>query len=118
MIISEKNDSTLFEYNTLAGSPFANRFRDCRKWYRLQMSTRTRAMKYERIVVDPRIMFGKPVIKGTRIPVDLILRALQEGMTIEELLDGYPRLTREDILDAQAFGADYFTLESEDAAPG
>ncbi len=75
-------------------------------------------MKHERIEVNPAVMLGKPVVKGTRIPVYLILRALQEGMTIEELLDGYPRLTREDILDAQAFGAEYFARESEDASSG
>lgn len=67
-------------------------------------------MKYERIIVDPRILGGRPIIKGTRIPVVLILRALKEGMTVEELLDDYPRLTRDDIRDAQAFGADYFTF--------
>jgi uncharacterized protein (DUF433 family) len=60
-------------------------------------------MKHERVEINPKIMFGKPVIKGTRIPVDMILRALGDGMTIEELLDGYPRLTRDDILAAQSF---------------
>lgn len=65
-------------------------------------------MKHEHIAVDPRILGGKPVIRGTRIPVVLILRALKEGMTVEEILDGYPRLTREDIQDAKAFGDDYF----------
>ncbi len=43
-------------------------------------------------------MPGKPVIKGTRITVELILRELSEGMTIEELLEAYPPLTKEDIL--------------------
>ena len=66
-------------------------------------------MKHERIVVDPAILGGKPVVKGTRIPVVLILRALAEGMSVEELIDGYPHLTREDILDAKAFGEEYFT---------
>lgn len=51
----------------------------------------------ERIEVDPEVMLGKPVIRGTRIPVELILRKLAEGATEDELLDGYPRLTREDI---------------------
>jgi uncharacterized protein (DUF433 family) len=63
-------------------------------------------MRHERIETNPNVMFGKPVIKGTRIPVDLILRALGDGMSIEELLDGYPRLTREDIRAAQSFAAD------------
>ena len=42
-------------------------------------------------------MLGKPVIRGTRIPVELILRKLGEGATEAELLDAYPRLTRDDI---------------------
>jgi uncharacterized protein (DUF433 family) len=68
-------------------------------------------MKHERIEINPKVMFGKPVIKGTRIPVDLILRALGDGMSVEELLDGYPRLTREDVHAAQSFAADYITHE-------
>jgi len=47
-------------------------------------------------------MLGKPVIAGTRIPVELILRKLAEGATEAELLDGYPRLTPEDIAAALA----------------
>jgi uncharacterized protein (DUF433 family) len=59
----------------------------------------------ERIEVNPRIMLGKPVIRGTRIPVELILRKLSEGATDDDLLSGYPRLTREDIRAAQAYAA-------------
>jgi len=51
----------------------------------------------ERVIVDPGIMAGKPIIKGTRIPVDAILRALAEGMSRKELLEDYPQLTEEDI---------------------
>ena len=51
----------------------------------------------ERIVIDPRIMVGKPIIKGTRIPVDAIIRRLAEGMNIKEILEDYPNLTREDV---------------------
>jgi len=51
----------------------------------------------ERIVIDLRIMVGKPVIKGTRIPVDAVIRRLAEGMTVKEILEEYPNLTREDI---------------------
>ena len=54
-------------------------------------------MATDRIVVDPRVMVGKPVIKGTRVPVDAILRRLAEGMSIDEILEEYPNLTREDI---------------------
>ncbi|EDP73456.1 DUF433 domain-containing protein [Hydrogenivirga sp. 128-5-R1-1] len=56
-------------------------------------------MEYkDRIVSNPNILQGKPTIKGTRISVELILRKLGEGMSIEELLEAYPVLTREDIL--------------------
>ena len=51
----------------------------------------------ERIVLDPAVMAGKPVIRGTRIPVELILRKLAEGANEVELLAAYPRLSPEDI---------------------
>ncbi|MGH6923903.1 MAG: DUF433 domain-containing protein [Propylenella sp.] len=63
-------------------------------------------MDHPRILQDPKVMVGKPVIKGTRIPVELILRALGSGWSIETVLEQYPHLTREDILAAQAFAAD------------
>lgn len=65
----------------------------------------------ERIEKNPKIMLGKPVIKGTRIPVELILRKLSEGATIEELLDAYPNLRREDIQAALAYAAEALALE-------
>ena len=52
----------------------------------------------KRIEMIPQIMHGKPVIKGTRIPVGLILGYLAGGMTVEEILGEYPTLTREDVL--------------------
>ncbi len=51
----------------------------------------------DRIEIKPNVMLGKPVIRGTRITVELILRKLSEGATERDLLDAYPRLTREDI---------------------
>lgn len=60
----------------------------------------------EFIEVRPDIMLGKPVIRGTRIPVELVIRKLGEGATIEELLDGYPALTREKIMAALIYAAD------------
>jgi uncharacterized protein (DUF433 family) len=57
----------------------------------------------ERVEVNPKIMLGKPVIRGTRIPVELILRKLGEGATLDDLLDAYPRLTPEDIRAATLF---------------
>lgn len=64
-------------------------------------------MHHPRIACDPKIMFGKPVIKGTRIKVELLLRLLGNGVSIEQLLEGYPHITREDILAAQADAADH-----------
>lgn len=63
------------------------------------------------IHADPEIMFGKPVIKGTRVPVELILRKLGEGETIEDLLQAYPHLTREDILATFSYSADVIGTE-------
>jgi len=60
----------------------------------------------DRIQVNHKIMMGKPVIKGTRITVTLILRKLSEGATEADLLDAYPRLSREDIQAAIRYAAD------------
>ncbi|USH00859.1 DUF433 domain-containing protein [Thermococcus argininiproducens] len=57
-------------------------------------------MHFERIEVNPKKLGGKPVIKGTRIPVYLILDLLGNGWSIEEILENYPQLTREDIFEA------------------
>ncbi len=65
----------------------------------------------DRIERNPKVMMGKPVIKGTRIPVELILRKLSEGATLEELLDAYPHLSREDIQAALAYAAETLALE-------
>lgn len=59
-----------------------------------------------RIETNPKVMQGKPVIRGTRIPVELILRKLSEGASEEDLLDAYPRLTSEDIRAAIGYAAD------------
>jgi uncharacterized protein (DUF433 family) len=66
---------------------------------------------YDKIEMDPNIMFGKPVIKDTRITVEHILRKLSGGMTIEEIIKDHPHLTTEDIYAAQAFAADYLADE-------
>lgn len=57
-------------------------------------------MYFERISIDPKVMLGKPCIKGTRITVELILEKLAGRATVEWILDGYPRLKRADILEA------------------
>ena len=59
----------------------------------------------ERIVVNPKIMGGKPVIKGTRIPVYFILELIANGWTIDDILKEYPYLTREDVLAAVRYAA-------------
>lgn len=59
-----------------------------------------------RIAVDPGVCFGKPCIRGTRIWVSLLLDFLAAGATIEELLESYPQLKREDVLAAIAYGAE------------
>jgi uncharacterized protein (DUF433 family) len=65
-----------------------------------------------RIEIDPAVMLGKPVIRGTRIPVELLLRKLAEGATVEDLLDAYPRLTAEDVRAALAYAADALAHEA------
>jgi uncharacterized protein (DUF433 family) len=68
-------------------------------------------MKHDRIEIDPEIMVGKPVVKGTRLTVELILRKLGAGMSDAQIIEDHPRLTREDIRAAQAFAADYLHNE-------
>jgi uncharacterized protein (DUF433 family) len=67
--------------------------------------------RHERIESNPNIMFGKPVIKGTRITVEQILRKLGAGMTPQDILRDHPRLNLEDIRAAEAFAADYLADE-------
>ena len=66
----------------------------------------------EHIGTDPGIVFGKPAIKGTRIPVELILKLLAGGATEDRILENYPQLTRDDIRAAIAYAASI--VESED----
>lgn len=65
----------------------------------------------DRITVNPDIMLGKPIIKGTRITVEIILKKLSDGMTVEELLTAYPHLTKDDILAAISYSADVIAQE-------
>jgi len=57
------------------------------------------------------VMQGKPVIRNTRIPVELLLRKLSEGATIEELLDAYPRLSASDVRACLLYAADAIAHE-------
>jgi uncharacterized protein (DUF433 family) len=58
-------------------------------------------------------MLGKPVVRNTRIPVELVLRKLAEGAAIADLLDAYPRLTEEDVRACLEYAADAIAHESE-----
>ncbi len=73
-------------------------------------------MEHPRISRDPAIMVGKPCIKGTRITVEHVLRAFSQGVTVEVVLEEYPHLTREDVLAAVAYAADYMRHEGLIAA--
>lgn len=66
---------------------------------------------HERIEINPAIMGGKPVIRGTRIPVELVLRKLGAGLTPAAVINDHPRLTLDDIRAAQTFAADYLADE-------
>ena len=57
----------------------------------------------DRIVIDPRIMLGKPIVEGTRITVEAILDRMAAGAEVAAVLEDYPELTREDVLAALAY---------------
>jgi len=67
---------------------------------------------HELIESMPEVMRGKPVIRGTRIPVELIVRKLGEGASIDDLLDGYPNLTKESVQAALVYAADIIGNEN------
>ena len=67
--------------------------------------------EHPRIEIRPDVMFGKPVIKNTRITVEHILRKLAGGMTFDEIIADHPSLTHKDIFAAQEFAADYLADE-------
>jgi uncharacterized protein (DUF433 family) len=68
-------------------------------------------MKHERITTDPNIMTGKPVIVGTRIPVEQVLRELAGGWSTTDILDAHPRLGMADIQAVLAYAADIIANE-------
>jgi uncharacterized protein (DUF433 family) len=63
-------------------------------------------MTHERIHRDPNVMVGKPVIRGTRITVELLVRECANGLSFAEIIDEYPRITEADIRSALAYAAD------------
>ena len=66
---------------------------------------------HDRIELNPRVMLGKPVIRGTRIPVELIVRKLAEGADEKSLIQAYPKLTADDIHAALRYAADSLAHE-------
>jgi uncharacterized protein (DUF433 family) len=66
----------------------------------------------DRIIVDPNICHGKPVIKGTRVLVSNILSALASGQTYEQILEDYPNISKDDILASLSFGSNLSNFES------
>jgi uncharacterized protein (DUF433 family) len=68
-------------------------------------------MPHERITIDPDVMFGKPVIRDTRIPVERILRKLGSGQSVASVLDDHPHLSEHDVHAALRFAADYMADE-------
>ncbi len=73
-------------------------------------------MDHPRIETDPNVMQGKPVIRGTRVTVEQIVRECAHGLTIGEVTAQYPRLTEPDVLAALAFAADYLANDITFAA--
>ena len=65
----------------------------------------------DRISASPEVLHGKPLIKGTRISVELILKRLSEGSSVEDLLVAYPHIAREDVLAALAYSAEVVSHE-------
>jgi len=73
---------------------------------------KVRIMDYtSKIITNPDVMLGKPVIKGTRIAVELILRKLSEGMTTDQMVSSYPNLSKEDIYAALTYASDLIANE-------
>jgi uncharacterized protein (DUF433 family) len=65
----------------------------------------------DRIEINHQVMLGKPVIRGTRVPVEVLVRKMSEGMTEQELLAAYPNIKAEDISAALRFAADTIANE-------
>jgi uncharacterized protein (DUF433 family) len=80
----------------------------------VELPKEVRDMWYERISIDPKVCHGQACIKGTRIPVHQIVRMLANGDTIEELLEEYPSLERDDILACLDYAA---SLAEEQITP-
>jgi len=65
----------------------------------------------ERVILDPKVLAGKPVVKGTRISVELIVDLLANGWTQDQILDSYPQLTTDDIRACLAYASEILHAE-------
>ena len=92
-----EGDAVHVEAADFSGQPKGIRYKQTRG-ERSDMST-------SRIEINPNVMLGKPVVRGTRIPVELVLRKLGEGASMDDLCDAYPRLKAEDIYACLAYAA-------------
>jgi uncharacterized protein (DUF433 family) len=80
--------------------------------FKLNWHKNITAMTYRNLIErNPDVLLGKPIIKGTRISVELVIRKLGEGYSIEDLLENYPHISKEQILAALQFAADMISLE-------
>ena len=69
-------------------------------------------MNYKKYIErNPEVMLGKPIIKGTRITVELIMRKMASGYTVDEILESYPHLNKEQVMAALEFAADMIANE-------
>ena len=66
----------------------------------------------DRIEVNPAVLVGKPIIKGTRISVELIMDRMADGWSMEDVLASYPNISREDVLAALSFASELFKEET------
>jgi uncharacterized protein (DUF433 family) len=73
---------------------------------------------HEHIVLDPKVLVGKPIIKGTRIAVELVIDLMARGYSKEEILDQYDHITAEDIQACLAYASETLRSERVYAIPG
>jgi uncharacterized protein (DUF433 family) len=71
----------------------------------------------ERILVDPEIMAGKPIVRGTRIPVELVLKRLAQDLDFQSIFESYPRLTLEDVRACLEYARVLVAAEEDFPAP-
>jgi uncharacterized protein (DUF433 family) len=71
----------------------------------------------KRIEINPKVLFGKPVIKGTRIPIEIILKKLSQDTSVDKILEDYPNLTLNDIKAAIAYASESLSTDEIIAIP-